>query len=57
MVAYSAICSSVCSFARSLVRLLRSARFARALRFAHSIALLAHPLDPELMGKRFMFMN
>ena len=52
---------SVVRLHRSLIRLLRTARFARALRCAHSFARsltlslarsLAHSLTPELMGKR-----
>ena len=38
---------------RSLIRLLRTARFARALRYAPlRSAMLAHSLTPELMRKR-----
>ena len=41
---------------RSLIRLLRTARFADALRCALSFARsVAHSLTTELMGKRFMF--
>ena len=47
---YWATRSSVRSH-RSLVRLLRTARFARALRCAHSFARLLTSLTPSLMGK------
>ena len=50
---HSLLRSLVCSH-RSLIRLLCTARFARAFRCAHS---LAHTLAPELMGKRFMSIN
>ena len=50
--------SLLCSLARShrsLIRLLRTARFARALHCALSFARsLTHSLTPELMGKWFM---
>ena len=39
---------------RSLIRLLRTARFARAFHYAH---LLAHSLTPELMGKWLCLWN
>ena len=50
---HSLLCSLVRSH-RSLICLLRPARFARALRCAHSLARL---LTPELLGKQFMSMN
>ena len=40
---------------RSIIRLLRTARFARALRCAHSFdRSLANSLTPGLMGRRFL---
>ena len=43
---------------RSLICLLRTARFAHALHCAHSfVRSLARSLAPELMGKSFLFMN
>ena len=43
---------------RTFIHFLRTARFAPALRCAHSfICSLAHSLAPELMEKRFLSMN
>ena len=43
---------------RTLIHILRPARFAHALCGAHSfVRLLAHTLAPKLMEKRFLPMN